>query len=175
MITCSVGFAHAARAWASSAIRSPTYLEKEQSMTGLTPKQEKFCQKYIELGCATKAYFASYDAQGSKPITANRKAKELLDNGKIAARVRELQAIHRKRHEVTVDSITAELDESRTLATSDKQHSAAITASLGKAKLHGLIVEKNEHTGRAGGPIETKSTVTMTPDEAYKRMLDGGL
>jgi hypothetical protein len=29
----------------------------------------------------------------------------------------------------------------------------------------------NEHTGANGGPIETKSTVTLTPDEAYKRML----
>lgn len=74
----------------------------------LTPKQEAFCQKYIELGCATKAYYAAYDAKGSKPITANRKAKELLDNGKIAARVRELQAIHQKRHEVTVDRVIQE-------------------------------------------------------------------
>lgn len=74
----------------------------------LTPKQERFCQKYIELGCATKAYYAAYDAKGSKPITANRKAKELLDNGKIAARVRELQALHQKRHEVTVDRVIQE-------------------------------------------------------------------
>ena len=28
-----------------------------------------------------------------------------------------------------------------------------------------------ELTGTNGGPIETKSTVTMTPEEAYKRML----
>ena len=28
-----------------------------------------------------------------------------------------------------------------------------------------------ELTGANGGPIETKSTVTMTPEEAYKRML----
>lgn len=32
-----------------------------------------------------------------------------------------------------------------------------------------------EHTGKGGGPIqsETTSTVTISPDEAYKRMLDG--
>ncbi|MBK9497032.1 MAG: terminase small subunit protein [Xanthomonadales bacterium] len=29
----------------------------------------------------------------------------------------------------------------------------------------------NEHTGANGGPIETKSTLVLTPDEAYKRML----
>ncbi len=108
----------------------------------LTPKQEKFCQKYIELGDATKAYYASYDAKGSKPITANRAAKALLDNPKIATRVREIQDFHFKRHVVTVDTITQELDESRKLATADKQHSAAITASIGKAKLHGLITDQ---------------------------------
>lgn len=130
----------------------------------LTPKQENFCLKYIELGDATKAYYAAYDAKGSKPITANRAAKELLDNPKIAARVREIQAIHLNRHEVTVDSITAELDESRKLATADRQHSAAISATLGKAKIHGLITDKNEHSGPNGAPIKSETTLAITPD-----------
>ena len=30
----------------------------------LTPKQEAFCLKYIELGNATEAYYAAYDAGG---------------------------------------------------------------------------------------------------------------
>jgi hypothetical protein len=30
-----------------------------------------------------------------------------------------------------------------------------------------------EHTGKGGGPIQSESTVTVTPDEAYKRMLGG--
>lgn len=128
---------------------------------GLTPKQDKFCLKYIELGNATDAYYAAYDAKGSKPITANRAAKELLDNPKIAARVRALREKHQKRHEVTVDSITEELNESRTLATADKQHSAAITASMGKAKLHGLIVDKGEIGGLGGGPIKTSLEVAF--------------
>jgi phage terminase small subunit len=119
----------------------------------LTPKQEKFCQKYIETGNATEAYYAAYDAAGSKPITANRRAKELLDNGKIAARVRELQQMHLQRHIVTVDTITSELEEARSLAMQSKQPSAAVSAALGKAKLHGLIVDKNEHTGKDGGAI----------------------
>ena len=74
----------------------------------LTPKQERFCQKYIELGDATKAYYAAYDAQNSKPITANRSAKALLDDPKISTRVRELQLLHQKRHEVTVDRVLQE-------------------------------------------------------------------
>lgn len=30
-----------------------------------------------------------------------------------------------------------------------------------------------EHTGKGGGPIKSETTVTVTPDEAYKMMLDG--
>jgi hypothetical protein len=45
---------------------------------------------------------------------------------------------------VTVDSITDELDEARTRALESEQISAAISATMGKAKLHGLVVDKSE-------------------------------
>lgn len=73
-----------------------------------TPKQEKFCQKYVELGCGASAYRAAYDAENMKPVTVRRKAAELLENGNVAARVRELQASLLKRHEVTVDRVLQE-------------------------------------------------------------------
>lgn len=76
--------------------------------TNLTLKQEKFAQKYVELGNASEAYRQSYDVAEMKPESVNRKAKELLDNGKITARVEELQELARKRHQVTVDRIVAE-------------------------------------------------------------------
>lgn len=119
----------------------------------LTPKQEKFCQKYIETGNASEAYRLAYNAKGMKTATIHRNATALMDNNKVATRIEILQLRHQKRHDVTIDSITEELHESRLLATADRQHSAAISASLGKAKLHGLIVEKNEHMGKDGGPI----------------------
>ena len=122
-------------------------------MADLTPKQEKFVRKYIETGNASEAYRQAYDAKGMKPETVHRTAKEMLDNPKIAARVANWRENNRKRHEVTVDSLIAELQESRELATADKQHSAAISATLGKAKITGLIVDKNELTGKDGGPI----------------------
>ena len=123
----------------------------------LTPKQEMFCLRYIETGNATEAYKLSYDAAGSKNITCNRRAKELLENGKIKARVRELRDMHVARHVVTVDSITGELEEARQLAMTTAQPSPAVSASMGKAKLHGLIVDKGELTGKDGGPIVTTS------------------
>lgn len=124
---------------------------------GLTPKQQRFVQHYLECGNASEAYRKCYNAANMKPETVNRAAKELLDNPKIAASIEKLQESHRKRHNVTVDSLTEELHETRLLATQDKQHSAAIAATLGKAKLHGLLIDKNEHTGKDGGPIVTQT------------------
>lgn len=63
----------------------------------LTPKQEKFCLEYIETGNASEAYRRSYDAENMKPESVNRKAKELMDNVKITARLeRARQAVAEK-------------------------------------------------------------------------------
>lgn len=132
----------------------------------LTPKQEKFAQKYIELGNAAEAYRCAYDAENMKPVTVRRKAAELLEHGNVSAHIRALREVHKERHMVTVDSITAELEESRQLASQVNQHSAAIAASMGKAKLHGLIVDKGEVTGANGGPVATSLTVTFVKPDA---------
>lgn len=130
----------------------------------LTEKQEKFCQKYIELGNASEAYRESYDASNMKDTTINRKAKELIDNGKITARIAELQEEHRERHDITVDSLTQMLIEDRQLAYQVGNPSAAVAAVNGIAKLHGLVIDKKSHTGKDGGPIKVEGNViTFNP------------
>ena len=124
----------------------------------LTPKQEKFALAYIETGNASEAYRQAYSAGMMKPETVNRKAKERLDNGKITARLAELQAGHQERHDVTVDSLTKELEAARALATKNGQSSAVVSAVMGKAKIHGLIMDKHEHSGPDGGPIDIASS-----------------
>mgnify|MGYP003587417918 CR=1 FL=1 len=113
----------------------------------LTPKQEAFCLAYVETGNASEAYRRSYNAEKMKAETVNRTAKELLDNPKIAARVKELQESHQRRHNVTVDSLLAELEEARLMALQEAQPSAAISATMGKAKIVGVDVQKVEHSG----------------------------
>jgi len=49
--------------------------------SNLTPKQEKFCNLYLETGNASEAYRSSYSASRMKPETIHRRAKELLDHG----------------------------------------------------------------------------------------------
>lgn len=87
--------------------------EKSTSERGLTPKQEKFCQLYIELGNASEAYRQSYNAENMKTETINTRAKEMLKKGPIKVRINELQEYHLKRHSVTVDNIIADLQELR--------------------------------------------------------------
>ena len=110
----------------------------------LTPKQEKFCQVYIETGNASEAYRQSYNASRTKPEVVAVKASQMLANGKVAVRIDALRALHQKRHEITVDDLVAELEEARKLAFETDKAAAAVQATMGKAKLLGLVVEKQE-------------------------------
>ncbi len=112
----------------------------------LTPKQRKFAASYVEGGNASMAYRLHYDTKKMKAATVNREAKALLDNHKITTRIRELQAAHRQRHDVTVDGLVDELEEARFFSMVVGQTGAAVTATMGKAKLHGLITEHHHVT-----------------------------
>ena len=107
-------------------------------MNKLTTKQEKFCKTFIATGNASEAYRQSYDCSKSNGPTINRNAVALLDNTKIATRVGELQLNLQKKFEVTVESLSKELDEDRQLARSLGQPGAAISALNVKARIHGL-------------------------------------
>lgn len=104
----------------------------------LTPKQENFCQKYLELGNASEAYRQSYSAGKSKPETVARTAKALLDNPKIAARLDELKAKIEKRHAITVDALVDKLGKLYDAALTEAQIGAGVSAVMGIARLSGL-------------------------------------
>ncbi len=76
----------------------------------LSIKQENFCNYYIESGNASDAYRRSYCCAKMKDATVNRKAVELLNNGKVTARVSELQGELKKKSDITKERILAELE-----------------------------------------------------------------
>lgn len=78
-------------------------------MSKLTPKQEAFCNYYVETGNASEAYRRAYNAEKMKFESVNRKAVELLNNGKITARVKELQRELQIRSDITKDEAIKEL------------------------------------------------------------------
>ena len=129
----------------------------------LTPKQERFCQLYIELGSASEAYRQSYNAGRMLPDSVNRKAFELLENVKITARLAELQAQHVRRHNLTVDHLLAELEEARqaALMAETAQASAAVGATMGKAKLLGLDKVVLDHQSSDGSMTPRPSRIEL--------------
>lgn len=129
----------------------------------LTPKQEAFALAYVETGNASEAYRRSYNAEKMKPAVIAVKASELLAHGKVSVRVAELQAAHVERHAITVDDLLNELEAARIAASGgDKPQAAAmVAATLGKAKLLGMLTDRTELTGRDGGPIDHSITVSF--------------
>lgn len=75
----------------------------------LSIKQENFCNYYLECGNASEAYRRSYDCAKMKSETINIKAIELLNNGKITVRVKELQEEQKSRSDITKERILNEL------------------------------------------------------------------
>jgi len=86
-------------------------------------------------------------------FSANRgNATRLKAKESVSQRVDELLSKAAERTLVTIDSVTSELEEARALALATKQSAAAVTASMGKAKLHKLLIERAEveHKGLEG-------------------------
>ena len=113
----------------------------------LTPKQEAFAMAYVESGNASKAYKAAYDVnENTSDNTISVEASKLRNTPKITLRILELQELAQERHSITVDSLTDELEQARLTASEAGQASAMVAASMGKAKLHGLLTDKAEIT-----------------------------
>lgn len=147
----------------------------------LTPKQENFCLVYMETGNASEAYRQSYNAENTKPAVINVKASELLKHGKISVRIADLKQAIAKKTAITVDSLSNDLEEDRQLAHKEGQAGAAVSATMGKAKLHGLVDRQDPRQGAGieiygtreerdfmlakllGTPNEPK-TIDITPD-----------
>lgn len=110
----------------------------------LTPKQERFCLLYIETGNASEAYRRAYDASRMTSGSVNRKAKELLDNGKITARLDELRAPVVEKAQITLESHLTELERLKRRAEQAGNINAALRAEELRGKAVGLYTSKVE-------------------------------
>lgn len=145
--------------------------------TELTPKQEAFCLAYMETGNASEAYRRAYDVKpNTKEATINRTAKELIDNPKITARIKEMRAPAIKRAQITLEDHLNDLKRLRDLAEASEKYGPAINAEVARGKASGLYIERQEITGPGGTPIQTIQ-IPADPVEAakaYQRMIQGG-
>lgn len=75
----------------------------------LTIKQQNFCNLYIETGNASEAYRRAYSADRMLDSTIHRKAVELLENAKVSAYIKQLQAELQRRSDISKDEAVREL------------------------------------------------------------------
>ena len=137
----------------------------------MTPKQEQFARLYVKTGNASEAYRQAYNTDNMKPETVTNEAYKLLQDPDISAMVDDLKAEARQRHAVTVGDLLSELEQARAaaLAAPTPQSSAAVSATMGKAKMLGLLVDKAEI--KAEAEISTKQeeyTPPLTGDEVQQ-------
>jgi phage terminase small subunit len=115
------------------------------------PRHERFAQAVVRAVDAATAYRnAGYD---SKRVAAEAGASRLLRNAAVTARIAELRTTPVA--PITVADVTTtntinEFEEARRLAIEKGQASAAVTATMAKAKLAGLLAEKS--AGKAAPP-----------------------
>lgn len=124
---------------------------KEPSDGGLTPKQENFCLAYLETGNASEAYRRSYEASKMNEATINRNAKALIDNSKIAARLKALRAPAVEAAQVTLTDHLNDLKRLRDKAEQEGKYSAAVSAEMARGKASGLYTENVNLSGNEAG------------------------
>ena len=111
--------------------------------TKLTVKRERFAHYFVQKGSGPDAYELAFNVrEGTKRSTIRAEASKLLADPAISQRIAELREKVRKRHNLTMDDILAELDENRDLALREKQSAAATQATMGKAKVGGFMIDK---------------------------------
>jgi len=137
----------------------------------LTVKKEHFARAFVETSNQSEAYRRAYNTSKMKTETIAKRASELMQDGEVAGMVAELKAVHAKRHAVTVDSLIAELEEARNVAldTHPPQSSAAVAATMGKAKLCGLDKQLVELSGNVGVNLTTaqRTVLDKALDDGY--------
>lgn len=75
----------------------------------LTPKQEKFCNKYLECGNASEAYRYAYNCSKMSENVVYVKASELLMSGNISVRVKKIQSELQSKSDITKERVLYEL------------------------------------------------------------------
>lgn len=126
----------------------------------LTAKREAFAAGLAQGLSQAEAYRRAFPSSLAwKDETVWSKASTLSKDGKVRARVAELQEKAAESSEFTVAEHMRTLSELRDEARNTGQHAAAIKAEELRGKCAGFYTEKHEHTGKGGAPIPVALTV----------------
>ena len=118
----------------------------------MTPKQERFVQEYmVDLNATQAAIRAGYSAK-----TAAEQGYQLLHKTSVQEAIQAGQAEFRERLEVSKESVTVQLNNAYDMAETNAQPAVMVQATMGIAKVHGLLVDKTE---------EVKPAAELSPAE----------
>jgi len=137
----------------------------------LTSKQECFAAAVASGSNASEAYRRCYDAGRMKDETVWRKAGELMENGRVTAKIAELRKPAIEKTSLTIEHHLKNLKEMAEEARSLGQLSAAIRAEELCGRATGLYVERKRIEGPGGGPLSVALTIDESILSAIKDIL----
>lgn len=141
---------------------------------GLTMPEDMFCIFFVEYGDEKKAYARAFDVEMDRVPRAA--VNQLFQNFTVVRRIEQLYNRRISLMEVAavvdIDRLTRELECARQMAMDNNQAAAAVTATLGKAKLHGLLTDKHQFTIKRPGDM-TEEELRYIIEGEYKELPNG--
>lgn len=137
-----------------------------------TAKEEKFC---LEVATGVddngrpitygEAYRRAYNVVKMTQKSVDEKASQFMAKVKIKSRVAELRSAIAEKAMIGVEDLLKELEEARqaALTAESPQSSAAVAATMGKAKLLGLDKQVVEHSNPDGSLRPLPTVIQLVP------------
>jgi len=119
----------------------------------LTSKQNIFCEEVASGKSQAGAYRVAYDVSSMKNESIWRKASELMNHGKVTARIDEIRKPVVEEARLTLGQHLNDLLTLREKAVENGVWSAAISAEMGRGRAAGLHITKVD--------LETDTTLTV--------------
>ena len=142
------------------------------NMTKLTPKQENFCNYYIETGNASEAYRRAYSCENMKDETVNERSCRLLKEYKISTRVSQLQADLQKKSDISKDEAVKELTNIVRCRVTDVLNAKGKTVTIKKLEdLPDGVVACISSIKSAKGSVEVKFYDKISAIDRLSKML----
>ncbi len=144
-------------------------------MPRLTIKQKKFADLILSGTPQIDAYRTAFDVNLNGSAQAHAANANMIANKPhVRDYLNGIKAKATAKAQITLESLLDELEEARDAALTSEiaQSSAAVAASMAKAKLLGLDKTQIELTGKNGGPIEVRSQLISKIASALVKLKD---
>ena len=128
---------------------------KKKTVYPLTSKQERFCKECAKGINQSDSYRNAYSTKNMKPATIHRNAKAMMDNTKIATRIKQLMAPAIKKFELTAEYVLGNIIEiGKKCMEEDNKEAGALKAQELLGKHLKLFTDKVDLGGQEDNPVK---------------------